>query len=100
MQVGSDAQAIAGWSGPGPYKIVNNYLEGSTENLIFGGAGNNSLMQLMLSIDTNADPVITNLVPSDIEVRNNYFFKPLSWKQDDPSYAGMHWAVKNIFELK
>ncbi|HEV8510995.1 MAG TPA: hypothetical protein VGQ48_11150, partial [Gemmatimonadales bacterium] len=24
---GSDAQAIAGWNGPGPFKIVNNYLE-------------------------------------------------------------------------
>src|SRR5437870_3230677 len=80
----SDAQAIAGWNGPGPFKIVNNYLEGSSENLMFGGG----------------DPAITNLVPSDIEIRGNHFFKSLSWKSDDPSYAGILWVVKNIFELK
>jgi hypothetical protein len=47
-----------------------------------------------------ADPKIRNLVPSDIEIRDNYFFKPLSWKSGDPSYGGIHWSVKNLFELK
>ncbi|HSE97251.1 MAG TPA: hypothetical protein VLD57_03205, partial [Blastocatellia bacterium] len=81
---GFDTQAIAGWNGPGPFKIVNNYLEGAGENVMFGGA----------------DPAIPNLVPSDIEIRRNHLFKPLSWKEDDPGYAGEHWAVKNLFELK
>ena len=81
---GYDTQAICGWNGPGPYKIINNYLEGSGENVMFGGS----------------DPSIPNLVPSDIEFRNNFVFKPLSWKQGDPSYAGRHWSVKNLFELK
>lgn len=79
-----DAQAICGWNGPGPFKIVNNHLEGSGENVMFGGA----------------NPNIPDLVPSDIEVRNNRFFKPLSWKEGDPSFAGTPWCVKNIFELK
>src|SRR5262249_10252097 len=65
-------------------KIENNHLEGSGENVIFGGA----------------DPAIANLVPSDIEIRRNHFFKPLTWKADDPSYAGTHWSVKNLLELK
>ena len=82
--VGQDSQAIAGFNGPGPFKIINNYLEGAGENLLFGGA----------------DPAIPNLVPSDIEIRRNHFFKPLSWRVDDPSYAGTHWTVKNLFELK
>lgn len=82
--VGFDAQAICGWNGPGPFKITNNYLEGSGENILFGGA----------------DPFIQNLVPSDIEIRRNTFFKPLRWKADDPSYIGTHWLVKNLFELK
>ncbi|MFN7948939.1 MAG: hypothetical protein U0Z53_26535 [Blastocatellia bacterium] len=82
--VGFDTQAIAGWNGPGPFKIVNNYLEGAAENVLFGGS----------------DPHIANLVPSDIEFRQNYCTKPLSWKTDDPTYAGRHWSVKNIFELK
>ena len=71
-----DAQAIAGWNGPGPYKIVNNYLEGSTENIQWGGA----------------DPALPNVVPSDIEVRHNHFFKPLDWKNK--------WLVKNLYESK
>ena len=79
-----DAQALIGWNGPGPFKIVNNHLEASAENLLVGGA----------------DPSVTNLVPSDIEIRRNHFFKPLSWHAGDPSYAGIHWIVKNLLELK
>jgi IPT/TIG domain len=82
--IGYDTQAIACWNGPGPFKIVNNYLEGAAENVIFGGS----------------PPSIANLIPSDIEFRRNTCYKPLSWKADDPSYAGMPWSVKNLFELK
>lgn len=83
-EVGNDSQAIGGWNGAGPFKIVNNYLEGAGENLIIGGG----------------DPAVLNLVPSDIEIRRNHFFKPLSWRLGDPSYAGMAWGVKNLLELK
>jgi hypothetical protein len=71
-----EAQGILGWNGPGPFKIVNNYVEGSAQNIMFGGS----------------DPTIPNLIPSDIEIRRNHFTKPKSWK-------GV-WAIKNIFELK
>jgi len=81
---GYDTQAICGWNGPGPFKIINNYLEGAGENVMFGGA----------------PAVIPNLVPTDITVTDNYVFKPLSWYVNDPSYAGIHWTVKNLFELK
>lgn len=83
-EIGADTQAICGWTGYGPYKIVNNYLEGAGENILFGGA----------------DTPINRLTPSDIEIRGNLLFKPLTWKVDDPSYAGTHWSVKNILELK
>jgi Bacterial Ig domain len=82
--VGPDSQAISGWAGPGPFKIVNNYLEGAGENVMFGGA----------------DPSIAGVVPSDIEFRRNRVFKPLRWKIGDPSYAGIPWTIKNSFELK
>jgi hypothetical protein len=72
---GSDAQAIGGWGGPGPYLIENNRLEGSGETIMFGGA----------------DPVL-QIVPSDITIRRNYFTRPLTW-------AGV-WSIKNILELK
>jgi hypothetical protein len=68
--------AIKGWNGPGPFKIVNNYLAGSGSNVFFGGA----------------DPSIAGLVPSDIEIRRNYMHKPAAWK-------GV-WRVKNILESK
>jgi hypothetical protein len=79
-----DTQAIGSWNGPGPFKIVNNYLESVGENILFGGA----------------DPHIANLVPSDIEFRRNLCAKPLSWNPLDPSFLGIRWPVKNLLELK
>ena len=73
---GSDSQAIASWNGPGPFKIVNNYLEGAGENVMFGGS----------------DPGVPSLTPSDIEIRHNHFTKPLTWK-------GL-WTIKNLLEIK
>lgn len=75
-QAGGDAQAIWASIAPGPFKIVNNYLAGSGENVLFGGS----------------DPSISGVVPSDIEVRRNHFHKPLEWRNV--------WLVKNLFELK
>src|SRR5205807_2531733 len=79
-----DTEAIMSVNGPGPFKIVNNFLEASGENGMFGGQ----------------DPTIANLVPADIEIRGNYFSKPLSWRIGDPTYAGPPWSVKNLLELK
>jgi len=75
---GADAQAVLLWNTPGPIKVVNNYLEGSGENMMIGGA----------------DPSINGMVPADIEIRRNYFFKPPAW------YASNQWSVKNALELK
>jgi hypothetical protein len=82
--VGQDAQAIAGWNGPGPFKIVDNELEASGENIMFGGAR----------------PALVDNIPSDIEIRGNHFFKPLSWMMGTPGYAGIRWTVKNLLEFK
>jgi hypothetical protein len=79
-----DSQAVCGWNGPGPYRIVNNYVEAAGENIMFGGA----------------DPWIQGLVPSDIEIRANHITKPLAWKADEAAYAGQQWVVKNLVELK
>jgi hypothetical protein len=75
--VGQETQAIAGWNGPGPFKIVNNHIEAAGVNVIFGGA----------------DPTVQGLVASDIEVRRNHFTKRLAWRAEK-------WTVKNLFELK
>src|SRR5256712_5077903 len=81
---GADTQAIAGLDGPGPFKIVNNYLAAAGgEDILLG-----------------ADPSILDLVPSDIEIRGNHFFKPLTWRVGDPAYAGAPWSGKKLFQLK
>src|SRR5437588_11795509 len=78
-----DALAIESQNGPGPFRIVNNYLEGAATGVGFGGW----------------IPTISNLVASDIEIRGNYFARPLSWRVGDPAYAGTPWVVKNFLEL-
>ena len=74
---GQDSQGIGGWNGPGPYAILNNYIEASGENILFGGA----------------DPAIPNLVPSNITISGNYVTKQLAWR-------GSKWEIKNALELK
>ncbi|HKG62248.1 MAG TPA: hypothetical protein VKB05_20985 [Pyrinomonadaceae bacterium] len=81
---GVETQAVGGWNGPGPFEIVNNYLEAAGVNVLFGGAR----------------PSIPDLVPSDITIKNNDVVKLLSWRQGDPSFAGTAWTVKNLLELK
>ena len=74
---GGDSKAILGYNGPGPFKIVNNFLEAASENIMFGGA----------------DPRIPGLVPEDIEIRRNLSTKRLAWRD-------AKLPVKNAFELK
>jgi hypothetical protein len=83
-EVGQDTQAIAGWNGPGPYDIINNYLEAAGENVMFGGA----------------TPKIKGVVPSDITIRRNHFYKPLEWCQFSSQWDGSRWTIKNLLELK
>jgi hypothetical protein len=60
---GDETQGICGWNGPGPFRIVNNYIEGGGQNIMFGGA----------------DPAVPNLVPANIEIRRNFLYKPREW---------------------
>lgn len=73
---GEETQGIAGWTGTKDIHIVNNYVEGGAENILFGGS----------------DPISADLVPSDIEVRGNYLNKPAAWKGKA--------TLKALFELK
>lgn len=83
-----DSQTMSGAAGDlpmGPFKIVNNFLEASGENLLFGGAQ-------------------ASATPTDIEIRHNYLFKPLTWMAGQPGFVGgvngKPFIVKNHFELK
>jgi hypothetical protein len=77
QEAGADSQSLAAWNTTGPVKIVNNYIEAATENVLFGGADNRS----------------AELLPADIEIRNNHFFKPLS-------RIGTRYPIKNLLEFK
>ena len=70
-----DSQAITLTNGPGPFKIVNNYLDAAAENIAIGGA-----------------PVWIPAIPADFEIRRNYLRK-------DPAYLHV-WQTKNIIEFK
>ena len=71
-----ETQGICGWSGTRDVKIVNNYVEGGAENIMFGGS----------DID-NAE-----LIPTNIEIRGNHLNKPKAWATTA--------SVKTLFEIK
>lgn len=73
---GEEAQGICGWTGTRSVRVINNYIEGGAENIMFGGA----------------DPNSADLIPMDIEVRGNHLNKPAEWNGKA--------TVKTLFELK
>jgi hypothetical protein len=75
--VAQESQAIAGWNGPGPYRIENNFLQAAGINILFGGA----------------DPAIPDLIPTDITIRRNHLTK-------NPDWRSSKFTVKNLLELK
>jgi len=77
QEVGADSQGLWAYNTTGPLQIVNNYIEAAGENVMFGGA----------------DSRAADLVPADIEIRNNHLFKPLS-------LIGSKFTVKNLLEFK
>jgi hypothetical protein len=77
----TDSQAVPGVDGGSTIKLVNNFLEASGENILLGGGP-------------------ATMLTSDVEVRLNHLFKPMSWNPADPSFIGIKFIVKNILELK
>jgi hypothetical protein len=76
-----DSQAVSAHDGGVAIKIVNNFLEAASENILFGGG-------------------MASTVTTDIEIRLNHFFKPMSWNPDDPTFLGTKFIVKNNLEFK
>jgi hypothetical protein len=62
-------------------KAYNNFMEASGESIVFGGAA-------------------ATIITSDVEIRLNHMFKPLTWNPLDKTFMGTKFAVKNNFELK
>jgi len=83
-----DSHAMAGGNSnthDGPFKIENNFIEASGEGILFGGGR-------------------ATFTPSDIEIRDNHFWKPWQWMKGNPNFIGgpdgNPFIVKNHLELK
>ncbi|HWH57843.1 MAG TPA: putative Ig domain-containing protein [Terriglobales bacterium] len=99
----TDAQCIGGGFGSipntgwGVYKFVNNHCEASGEGFLLGGSSGPPLTPSGCSAGVNCNQD----VPTDLEVRQNYFFKPQSWNGNTTTVNTVGWpAVKNGFEMK
>jgi hypothetical protein len=80
-----DSQAIMAYNSPGPIKIVDNFLSATTEDIMFGGSGGPN----------------NPWVPSDIEIRQNHLFKPLSWAAVGVTIPpNNQWVEKDNLEFK
>ena len=77
QEAGTDSQGLLAFNTTGPLQIRNNYIEAATENVLFGGA----------------DSRTPDLVPADIEISNNHFFKPYS-------SIPKTYPMKNLLEFK
>jgi hypothetical protein len=77
QEVNADTQALWAHNTTGPLQIHNDYIEAAGENVMFGGADSRS----------------AELVPADIEISGNHFYKPLS-------LISTTFTVKNLLEFK
>jgi hypothetical protein len=78
---GADSSAIGSLAGTGPVKIVDDFLEASGENILWGGGASSNNV-------------------SDVEIRRNHLFKPFTWWTRSPTYFGTAFVVKNLYENK
>ncbi len=73
-----ESKALLAWNSPGPFKVVNNFLQAAAVNVMFGGS----------------DPNNDTLQPADLEFRRNYV------RKDETRWRFTIVMVKNNFELK
>lgn len=84
FMVGVESHSLVSFNGRGPFKIVNNYFDGGSINILFGGD----------------NPFIQGFVPEDVEMRRNLFTMRDSWNQFHGSYDSVNRAIKNRLEFK
>lgn len=92
---GMETQGIGAWNTPGPLNFHNNYIEAATEGIMIGGADSS----LCTSRDAQGK-CVQGVVAEGVRITRNRVVKPLSWYRNHPTYAGIHWPVKNLLEVK
>lgn len=85
---GIESHGIQIANAQGPFTITNNYIAAAGMCLMSGGSG---------------DTILGN-IPTGLIFRDNYCTRKLSWftyaSQLGGVYGGIHWTIKNCFELK
>ncbi|MBK9165429.1 MAG: VCBS repeat-containing protein [Acidobacteria bacterium] len=74
----TESHGILGYNGTNSVLIANNFIEGASINILIGGA----------------DPSAEEMMPTDITIEHNHFFKRLSWIGDGAK------DIKNLLEFK
>ena len=84
----TDSQAVSAGGGDlatGTWQIEDNFLEAAAESILLGGDS-------------------STIIPQDITIRRNHFYKPPQWRQGAPGFVGGPtgdpFVVKNHFEIK
>jgi hypothetical protein len=84
----TEAHAVSGGIGnyqDGPFKIEDNFLESSSQAILFGGGA-------------------ATMTPTDITIRFNHFFKPWLWMKGNVPFqggdSGNPFIVRHHLELK
>ena len=82
----SESHAISGGVGGtwhGIVKMVNNFLVADTENYFFGGGAAANLLNAGspngVQGPTGTGWNVNGVMPTDVEMRRNYLFRPLTW---------------------
>jgi len=86
--LGYESKALLIVHGAGPYKIVNNELEGAGMPVLIGGA--------YPVLDANNNSVLNGRLlirPTDLTIQDNYLHPNRAW-------ANRGYGLKNIFEIK
>jgi hypothetical protein len=103
----SEGHAILGGLGnswQGSIKIVNNLIAADGTNFFFGGgaAGNltNTGSPNGVQGPTGTGWNLYGILPTDVELRRNYLFKPLTWFMPKAWAGFAHPGVKNLGEFK
>lgn len=86
--VGIESNGLWIYCAPGPTLVHNNYIEATGINFYIGDsyAPTNDLGEHMVS--------------ADVTFTNNWCRKLRSWDIEDPTYAGINYRCKNLWETK
>lgn len=96
-EAGYESHGLFIYIATGPTKIHNCLISAAGINIFIGDNRGQSQTWPLGSWPSRYG---VDMVPQDITISQCYLYKPLSWNTSDPSYGGIPWTVKNLWETK